>query len=153
MPMPSQQGSNLRPSWPFRHPKIKQEVTYGDWLKKKMLVYDVRSRNVYENKQNHDILSHEKSDIYVKLTRILQKIADLEGQFGASGGFGAFFLRKNTARSKRSAGLIGRPAAIHNWVSGARNGSPRRGLGMRLYCAEEEILLKSLGGYERTTVP
>ena len=151
--MPSQQGSNLRPLWRLRHALNKQKVTYGDWLKKKMLVYDVRSRNVYENKQNHDKLSHKKSDIYVELTRILQKIVGLKGQFGASGSFGALFLRKFTARSKRSAGLIGRSAAIHNWVSGARNGSPRRGPGMRLYYAEGKILLKSLGGYKRATVP
>jgi hypothetical protein len=66
MPMPSQQGSNLRPSWPFGHPKIKQKVAYGDWLKKKMLINDVRSWNVYENKQNHDTLSNEKSDIFCR---------------------------------------------------------------------------------------
>ena len=72
-------------------PRLKQtKKSYtGAGLQKKMLINNVRSRNVYENKQNYDTLSHEKSDIYVEVTRILQKIAGCEGQFGASGGFGA----------------------------------------------------------------
>jgi hypothetical protein len=82
--MPSQQAFNLRPSWPFRHALNKQEVRYGDWSTKKMLIYDDRSRNVYENKQNHDKLIHKESDIYVEMTWILQKIAGLEGQFAAN---------------------------------------------------------------------
>jgi hypothetical protein len=49
-----------------------------------MLIYDDRSRNVYENKQNHDKLIHKESDIYVEMTWILQKIAGLEGQFAAN---------------------------------------------------------------------
>ena len=40
---------------------------------KKMLIYDVRSRNVYENYRNTVIMTGEKSDIYVNLTRILHK--------------------------------------------------------------------------------
>ena len=42
-------------------------------LQKKMLKKDVRSRNVYENKGNKDKVPDEKSDIYVNMTRILQK--------------------------------------------------------------------------------
>jgi hypothetical protein len=37
---------------------------------------------VYENKQNKDNMPHEMSDIYVRTTRILQEISDLDGQFG-----------------------------------------------------------------------
>jgi len=39
---------------------------------------------VYENKQNHDKFSLEKSDIYVEVTRILQKIAALDAQFAVN---------------------------------------------------------------------
>ena len=46
-----------------------------------MLIYDERSWNVYENKQNYDKKPAEMSDIYSKVTCILQKIADFEGQF------------------------------------------------------------------------
>ena len=94
--MPSQEGSNLRPSWPFRRTLNKQKVRYGEWSTKKMLVYDVRSWNVYENKQNYDTLSHEKSDICVELTRILQKIVGLKGQFGVSSICGVALARNFT---------------------------------------------------------
>jgi len=53
-----------------------------------MLFNDVGSRNVYENKQNHDELSLEKSDIYVEVARILQKMTDSGGQYAANDVFG-----------------------------------------------------------------
>jgi hypothetical protein len=89
MPMPSREGSNLRPLWRFRPAVNKQKVTYGDRPIKKMLIYDVGSGNVYENKQNHDKMPDAISDIYVKVTRILQKIADSEGQFAVNSACGA----------------------------------------------------------------
>ena len=46
-----------------------------------MLIYDERSRYVYENKQNYDKMPGEISDIYGKAARFLPKIADFEGQF------------------------------------------------------------------------
>jgi hypothetical protein len=58
-----------------------------------MLIYDEESRNVYENKQNHDKMPHEMSDIYVEIARILQRIAGWEGQFAVKGVFGACFVR------------------------------------------------------------
>jgi hypothetical protein len=87
MPMPSLEGSNLRPLWRFRHPLNKQKVKRGGWPTKKMLLNYDRRRNVYENKENHGKLYLEKSDIYVEVTRILQRIADLEGQFAANDAF------------------------------------------------------------------
>jgi len=88
--MPSLEGSNLRPLWRFRHALNKQKVNTWGWVyKKKMLFSNVGSRNVYENKQNHDELSLEKSDIYIEVTRILQKMTDLGGQFAANDVFGA----------------------------------------------------------------
>ena len=51
-----------------------------------MLIYDVGSRYVYENKQNYDKMPGNMSDIFGKATRFLQKIADFEGQY-------AVFLR------------------------------------------------------------
>ena len=44
-----------------------------------MLLYDERSRYGYENKQKIDIMPDEKSDIYVDMTWILQKIAANDG--------------------------------------------------------------------------
>lgn len=52
-----------------------------------MLFLYERSLNVYENKGNYDRMSLEMSDIYGKLTPILRKIAELEGQFTTNGAF------------------------------------------------------------------
>jgi hypothetical protein len=95
--MPSREGSIFRPLWRFCHALNKQEVTYWDQPIKKMLINDVRSRKLYENKQNNDKMSDEMSDIYGNLTWILQKSADLEGQFGANSDFGTCSIRKSTA--------------------------------------------------------
>ncbi|MGD0223785.1 MAG: hypothetical protein ABSF71_15755 [Terriglobia bacterium] len=91
--MPSQKASNLRPLRQIRHAFDNPKVTRGDGLEIKVLMYDVRSRNVYENKQNNDKIPDEKSDIYGKVTRILQKIAHLEGQFATNGAFATCFVR------------------------------------------------------------
>jgi hypothetical protein len=82
--MPSREGSNLRPLWRFRPALNKQKVTYVDQPTIKMLINDVGSRNVYENKGKIDIMPDEKSDIYVEMTRIFQKFAGLEGQFAVN---------------------------------------------------------------------
>ena len=42
---------------------------------KKMLQKDERSHYVYENKRNKDKMPDEKTDIYVDMTRLLQKKA------------------------------------------------------------------------------
>jgi len=44
-----------------------------DLLHKKDLKNCERSRNVYENKQNMDMMPDDKSDIYVESTPVLQK--------------------------------------------------------------------------------
>ena len=62
-----------------------------------MLFFDVRSRNVYENNRNADIMPGEKSDIYVDPTCILQKFADFVGHFSLNCAFVACFLRRFTA--------------------------------------------------------
>ncbi len=76
--MPSPEGSNLCPLWRLRHVLNKQRVTYGGCLTKKMLTYAVRSRYVYENKETHDRMSDEESDIYVDMTCVRQEFADSE---------------------------------------------------------------------------
>ena len=48
---------------------------YRKTPEKKMLKRAVRSRNVYENKGNKDKVPDAKSDIYVDMTRLLQKKA------------------------------------------------------------------------------
>jgi hypothetical protein len=52
-----------------------------------------RSRDVYENKETHDKMPAEKSDIDVEMARILQKIAGLWGQFVLNGGLESVILR------------------------------------------------------------
>ena len=44
------------------------ELRQGGVTEKKMLIYDVRSRNVYENNRNTGIMPGKKSDIYVDPT-------------------------------------------------------------------------------------
>jgi hypothetical protein len=39
------------------HPANKQNVAFGRWPEKKMLIYDERSWNVYENKQTIDTMT------------------------------------------------------------------------------------------------
>jgi hypothetical protein len=53
----------------------------GISLLKKMLIYAVRSRNVYENKGNVDKMTSKRSDIYGNMTQILQKNSGYDGQF------------------------------------------------------------------------
>jgi hypothetical protein len=88
MPMSSLDGSDLRPFWQFRHAGNRQAVTFADAPMKKMLLYDEKSRNVYENKQNRNKTPDEVSDIYVEMTRILQKIAGFGRQFAVNGMLG-----------------------------------------------------------------
>jgi hypothetical protein len=57
------------------------ELRQGGLTEKKMLIYDERSRDVYENNRKSGTMSDEKSDIYVDATCILQKFADFDGQF------------------------------------------------------------------------
>jgi hypothetical protein len=74
------EASGLHPSWRFCHtlkPTNSQNLAV-EWAEK---IYYVQSRNVYENKQNKDNMTEEKSDIYGNMTRILQKIRTWEGQF------------------------------------------------------------------------
>jgi hypothetical protein len=57
---------------------------------------------VYENKQNMNIMSDEKSDIYVDMKRIWRNIAGFEGQSVLSGAFVAGFLREVAPKTQRS---------------------------------------------------
>jgi hypothetical protein len=49
-----------------------------------MLKVSVRSRNVYENKGNMDIMPNKETDIYVDMTRVLQKPAALYSAFASA---------------------------------------------------------------------
>ena len=46
-----------------------------------MLIYDERSRYMYENNQNMDKMPDEMSDIFGNITWILQNFPGFEGQF------------------------------------------------------------------------
>ena len=56
-----------------------------------MLIYDERSRNVYENKENIDIMADEMSDIFGNLPCILQNFPAFEGHFAGICAFDAEF--------------------------------------------------------------
>jgi len=76
------EASGLHPSWRLRHTLNPQkESTYRDGPNKKMLINDVGSRNVYENKGNEDNMADEKSAICAWLKPILQEITAYDRQF------------------------------------------------------------------------
>jgi hypothetical protein len=87
--MPSREGSNLRPLRRFRQSLDKQKVTNGTPPPPRDVKNEDRPGYMHENKQKHDKLSCSKTGIYINVTRILQKIADSEGQFAVNGVFGA----------------------------------------------------------------
>ena len=108
--MPSPKASTLRPWGRFRPTLNKQKVIHGDRSIKKILIYDEQNRNVYENKGNYYKMPGEKSDIYVEVTRILQKIAACEQQFDVNGAWGAGCRRKFAATSE--GGLRNNPGVL-----------------------------------------
>ena len=67
---------------------------------KKMLIYDIRSRKVYENNKNTGIMSVEKSDIYVNPVSVLKIPPD----------FGGHFCRNNPPSQRLSCADWGCPA-------------------------------------------
>jgi hypothetical protein len=90
-----QADSSLRPVCNCKSRQI--ELRQGGVTEKKMLIYDVRSRNVYENIRNTGIMPDEKSDIYVDTTSILQKSADFDGQFCPNSAFAMCLKRRLAA--------------------------------------------------------
>jgi hypothetical protein len=93
MPMPSREGSNLRPLWRLCQSLDKQKVTNGTPPPQRDVKNEDRSGYVYENKWSHDKLSDEIPAIYIELTRILKKIAGFEGLFAVDCAFGAAFMK------------------------------------------------------------
>jgi hypothetical protein len=75
-------------------------------LRKKTLIHDDQSWNVYENKRNMDKLTARKSDIYGNLTWILQKNSGFEGQFSLIETFRAGFVRIIPARFRKMIGIV-----------------------------------------------
>jgi hypothetical protein len=71
-----------------------------------MLICDVGSGNVYENKQNMDNMPDKMSDIYVELARILRKDADSEGQSAANSASGRGFVRRFKVNTRLRAASI-----------------------------------------------
>jgi hypothetical protein len=65
----------------------------GTGVQKKMLVNDVGSRNVYENKRNIDKLTAKNSDIYGNSAPILQRNTEFDRQLSLICTFRAAFVR------------------------------------------------------------
>jgi hypothetical protein len=93
-----------------RHPLNQQKVRIGRGSGRKNKNYYVRTRNVYENKQNDDKMTGKFADFCAQLKAflpILQKITGFEGQFPAMFAFGALpwgYLRQWGARLGGGAG-------------------------------------------------
>ena len=83
---------NLPPSRRLLHTQQEQKVTTENGPGKKMLKRYERSRYVYENKENRDIMPAEKSDIDVEMTWILQKMTGLWGTNCPEWRFGERYL-------------------------------------------------------------
>jgi len=94
---------NIGPLRRIRHPLNQQKVRIWRGFGRKNKNYYVRSRNVYENKQNDDKMTGKFADIcaqFKPFLEILQKIAGFEGQFTAIFGFRTPFcgyLRRQAA--------------------------------------------------------
>ena len=84
----------------------------GTGLLKKMLINDVRSWNVYENKGSMDKVTAEKSDIYGNSTWILQKNSGFDRQLSLIDTSRAGLVRIFTAKIYRSPGRAPSPALI-----------------------------------------
>jgi hypothetical protein len=110
--MPSKNYSRPRPSWRLSHALNQQNVRIWPWCVPKKKNYYVRSRNVYENKQNSDNLTDEMSDIRVDTTCFLQKITDFEGQIALNGGFPAQFWRNVATRKVYACGSPAPPYVL-----------------------------------------
>ena len=67
MPMPSREGSNLRPLWRFRQSLDIQKVTNGTPPPPRDVKNEDRSGYVYENKGDNDKMSGEKHGFYTKM--------------------------------------------------------------------------------------
>lgn len=86
--------------WPFSHRRQETEGPMEEDKHKKMLIYDIRSRKVYENNKNTGIMSVEKSDIYVNPVSVLKIPPD----------FGGHFCRNNPPSQRLSCADWGCPA-------------------------------------------
>src|SRR5208282_1356213 len=88
---PNVKESSPRLFWRIRPALNQQKVTIWDEFVEKIKKYNVRSWNVYENKESMDTMPDEKPDTYVDTTIILQKVPVIEGQFDLNNSFGACF--------------------------------------------------------------
>jgi len=70
-------------------------VGQGLYRKKMLKRYD-RSQYVFENKQNIDKMPDKDSDIYVEVTRVLQKNAPRDGNMTVQFAFLRLFFVHNT---------------------------------------------------------
>ncbi len=84
---------DLRRLWRLTHTFA--GVGQGLYRKKMLKRYD-RSQYVFENKQNIDKMPDKDSDIYVEVTRVLQKNAPRDGNMTVQFAFLRLFFVHNT---------------------------------------------------------
>ena len=98
LPVSNLNDGKSRFSWRIRHASNQQKVRIWPWFTPKKKNYYIRSWNVYENKENVDIMPVEMSDICVATTRIWQNRADSEGRFVSNGALVAAFTHEITPK-------------------------------------------------------
>jgi hypothetical protein len=76
--MPGREACGRRPSRRRHHALNRQKARIAGLVHHKIKKYCDQSRYVYENKQNSDKMPGERLDIYIKVTRFLQKIAGFD---------------------------------------------------------------------------
>ena len=94
MLMPGREACGRRPTWRRHHTLNRQKARIVGQVHHKIKKYYDQCRYVYENKQNSGKMPGERLDIYIKLTRFLQKIAGLDRQLVRNGAFTACGMRK-----------------------------------------------------------
>ena len=89
--MPSWKAFNLRLSWRIRHTQKRQKVISGKLTCLRDVKNEDRPGYVYEITDNSDKMSLRNAHILRKLTRVLQKVAELRGQLALNDIFGSNF--------------------------------------------------------------
>jgi hypothetical protein len=101
-PVLNVEESNPRPSWRIRHPLNQQNIRTWRWSGLKNKINSVRSRNVYENKENIDTMPDETSDICAQSKLILQKSPGFEWTIYREWQFRSVILRRFPATTNPS---------------------------------------------------
>ena len=105
-----------RPLWRCHHALNRQKARIVGLVLHKIKKYYDQSLYVYENKQNSGKMPGERLDIYIKVTRFLQKIAGFDRQLARNGAFTTGWKRKFPPKVGNAIGRK-RPARGGTWLA------------------------------------